>query len=45
MDDRQIVALYEARSEDAKYGRYCRSIAYNILSSEEDVEECVNDTY
>lgn len=51
MDDRQIIALYNERSEAAlsetakKYGRYCRSIAYNILSNEEDCEECVNDTW
>ncbi|MFA7673440.1 MAG: sigma-70 family RNA polymerase sigma factor [Clostridia bacterium] len=51
MDDRQIVELYFKRSESAitetagKYGRYCHYIAYNILHSEEDAEECVNDTY
>lgn len=51
MDDRQIVELYWARAENAisetarKYGKYCYSIAYNILHSGEDSEECVNDTY
>ena len=51
MEDNQIVELYWARSEKAisetadKYGRYCFSIAYNILHSNEDSEECVNDTY
>ncbi len=51
MEDNQIVELYWARSEKAisetadKYGRYCYSIAYNILHSIEDSEECVNDTY
>lgn len=51
MEDRQIVALYRARSENAisetakKYGRYCLKIAMNILHSHEDSEECVNDTY
>lgn len=51
MEDRQIIALYNERSEAAlsetakKYGRYCRTIAYNILNSEEDSEECVNDTW
>lgn len=51
MDDSKIIELYNARSEDAiaetskKYGRYCYSIAYNILHSNEDSEECVNDTY
>lgn len=51
MDDEQIVDLYWERSETAvsetehKYGKYCRYIAFNILRSEEDSEECVNDTY
>lgn len=51
MDDRQIIELYWARSEKAitetahKYSRYCHYIAYNILHSNEDSEECVNDTY
>lgn len=51
MDDRQIIDLYWARSEAAisetanKYSRYCHTIAYNILHSNEDAEECVNDTY
>ena len=51
MDDRQIIALYNERSEAAlsetakKYGRYCRTVAYNILRNEEDSEECVNDTW
>lgn len=51
MDDRQIIALYNERSEAAlsetatKYGKYCRTIAYNILYNEEDSEECVNDTW
>ena len=51
MEDRQIIALYNERSEAAlsetekKYGRYCRTIAYNILNNEEDSEECVNDTW
>ncbi len=51
MEDKTIVELYWQRNEDAvavtqqKYGRYCHSIAYNILLSDEDAEECVNDTY
>lgn len=51
MEDSQIVSLYWERNEQAiretalKYGRYCFSIAYNILSSREDAEESVNDTY
>ena len=51
MEDRQIVDLFWQRSEEAiaktqeKYGKYCRYIAKNILGSDEDAEECVNDTY
>ena len=51
MDDLQILELYRAHSEKAieetsrKYGRYCTGIAYNILHSDEDSEECVNDTW
>jgi len=51
VEDKQIVDLFWARSEaaitetDKKYRRYCHSIAYNILNSKEDSEECVNDTY
>ena len=51
MEDNQIVALFWARDEKAlteteqKYGSYCRTIAYNILQSREDSEECVNDTW
>lgn len=51
MEDAKIVELYWARSEDAisesreKYGGYCYTIAYNILYSDPDAEECVNDTY
>ncbi len=51
MEDRQIVALYVARSDRAideterKYGAYCRSIAKNILHSDQDADECVSDAY
>lgn len=51
MDDKRIVDLYFERSERAiaetasRYGNYCYSIAYNILASNEDAEESVNDTY
>ena len=51
MEDRAIVDLYWERDERAiretqkKFERYCHRIAYNILSSDEDAEECVNDTY
>ena len=51
MQDCEIVDLYWARSENAiketgsKYGAYCRKIAMNIVSNDEDSEECVNDTW
>lgn len=51
MDDSKIIALYWKRDESAieesnhKYGKYCRAIAYNILFSSEETEECVNDTW
>lgn len=51
MEDRRIVELFLARSEEAiheidkKYGRYCHKIAFNILANSEDSEECVNDAY
>ena len=51
MEDNKIIALYFERSEDAiaesqaKYGKYCYKIAKNILSSHEDAEECVSDTW
>ncbi len=50
-DDSSIVQLFWERSEKAltvvaeKYGRFCSSIARNILGNPEDTEECVNDTY
>lgn len=51
MDDEKIIELYYARDERAidytelKYGGRCRTLSYNILSSLEDSEECINDTY
>ena len=51
MDDLNIIELYFERNErairetDAKYGKLCYRIAYNILNNREDSEECVNDTY
>ena len=51
MEDCKIVELYWAREQEAicqtqsKYGNYCHSIARNILHSDEDAQECVNDTY
>ena len=51
MDDQKIIDLYWSRSEsaiaetDRKYGKYCYSIAFNILTNKEDAEESVSDTY
>ena len=51
MEDEKIVELYWERNEWAisetqiKYSRYLHTVAYNILYSDEDSEECVNDTY
>ena len=51
MNDNEIIALYWNRDEAAitatsdTYGNYCYKIAYTILCSNEDAEECVNDTW
>ena len=51
MEDFKIVDLYWARDEaairesDRKYGKMLHSLSYSLLSSREDAEECVNDTY
>lgn len=51
MDDKEIVELFLQRSETAidavsqRYGAMCRGIAMNLLRSQEDAEECVNDTW
>ncbi len=51
MTDARIVELYFARSEEAiaetdrKYRRTCHAVAYSILRSDEDAEECVADTW
>lgn len=51
MNDVEIIELYFVRDEQAiagtqeKYGKYCYSIAWNILFDREDSEECVNDTW
>lgn len=51
MEDSKIVELYWQRQESAisatavKYGKYCHTIAYNILYNQEDAEESVSDTY
>ena len=51
MEDTKIIDLFWERDESAireteiTYGRYCRTIAFNILGVEEDVQECLNDTW
>ncbi len=51
MQDEHIIGLYFSRDEkaiketDKKYGRYCHTIAYNVLHDDGESEECVNDTY
>ena len=51
MEDRDIIALYFARNEDAikessvKYGTYVTGISMSILQNALDAEECVNDTW
>lgn len=51
MEDGQIIELYWNRDQrairetDGKYGKLLHGIAWNVLRSREDSEECVNDTY
>lgn len=51
MDDETIVELCWKRdasaisATDAAYGAYCRALAFRILGSREDAEECANDTW
>ena len=51
MEDGRIIELYWDRDQRAipetagKYGRMLHGIAWNLLRSREDAEECVNDTY
>ena len=51
MEDSRIVELFWERNENAinecntKYNSWLKTISYNILTSYEDSEECVNDTY
>ncbi len=51
MEDEKIIELFWQRNQAAikctedKYGRLCRKISCGILSSPEDAEECVSDTY
>ena len=51
MTDAEIITLYWNRDQSAitqtasQYGKYCYAIAFGILSSREDSEECLNDTW
>lgn len=51
MDDREIIKLYNCRSEDAlletekKYGKLVSFIIGRLIKNQLDVEECTNDTY
>ena len=47
--DSDLIEMFESREEQAiaqtqtRYGGFCYSIAYRILGSPQDAEECVND--
>ncbi len=49
MDEKSILLMFHSRNEQAltetvnAYGTLCRFVAHNILGSEEDAEECLND--
>lgn len=49
--DIEIIEMFFRRSEDAlteiqeRYGLLCRKIAFGILRSNEDTEECINSSY
>lgn len=51
MEDRKIIELFLMRSElaiqslAAKYERLLHKISFQILHNDEDVAECINDTY
>lgn len=51
MEDNKIIELYFRRDEDAVaqtkecYGKQLNALAFRILQSKEDAEECENDTY
>ena len=51
MDDNKIIELYWRRDENAVsqtkaiYGEKLKALAFRILHSSEDAEECENDTY
>ncbi len=51
MEEKRILHQLQNRDSEAirhmseTYGPYCRQIAKNILPSEQDIEECLNDTF
>lgn len=51
MEDKEIIALYWDRNEQAiretenAYGGKLNALAYRILNTHEDAQECVSDTY
>ena len=51
MEDTEIIDLYWKRDEraieetDRKYGKYCHTVANNVLNDYEDSQECVSDTW
>ena len=51
MDDNKIIELYFQRDENAiiqtkeRYGERLKTLAFHIISNNEDAEECENDTY
>lgn len=51
MNDSKIIDLFFERSEQAitelseKYSKTCHKIAFNILGSDADAQECVNDAF
>lgn len=51
MDDKAIIELFQKRTEDSirelakKYRHLLMRIAKNIVATQQDAEECVNDTY
>lgn len=51
MDDAKIIELFFQRDQqairelDAKYGKACHSLSFNIVNNRQDAEECVNDAY
>ena len=51
MEDERIIELFYSRSERAvtelaiKYEGLIRRVSHNVLRSDRDMEECINDTY